>query len=221
MVRLIETFPTPDALADAAAEGIENRLAEALAARGQASLVGTGGRSPGAVYDRLAIAPLAWERVTVTLCDERCVADTSAESNARLVRGRLLQDGAIPARFLALWPAPEPCALAELTPFDVVMLGMGEDGHIASLLPGDPGLAEALTTPDLLRRVPAGLGKPPLARITLTLSALTASRAIFLLISGATKRGVIERAMHGDDLPVSRLIAVAEPPVRILWSPEA
>ena len=97
------------------------------------------------------------------------------------------------------------------------MLGMGEDGHIASLIPGDPGLEAALSTPDLLRDVPAGLGKPPLARITLTLSALLNSRAIFLLIAGEAKRGVIERALAGEDLPVARLLAQSRAPLRIFW----
>jgi 6-phosphogluconolactonase len=96
---------------------------------------------------------------------------------------------------------------------------MGEDGHVASLIPGDPGLEDALTTAEPLRAVPAGLGKPPLPRITLTLSALLNSRALFLLLAGETKRGVIERALAGEDLPVGRLIAQSKAPVRIFWEP--
>ena len=217
---MIDAFPTAAALADAAAAQITAILQEALANRGRASLVATGGRSPGPVCDRLAEAPLAWDKVTVTLSDERCVPSDHADSNAALVRRHLFQGPAAAATFLPLWPSPDVAALAALQPFDVVMLGMGEDGHIASLIPGDPGLEDALTTTDLTRLVPAGLGKPPVARITLTLSALLSARAIFLLISGQTKREVLARAVAGGNLPVARLLSKAKVPVRILWSPE-
>lgn len=221
---MIETYPTANALADAAAPAIANALTDALRVRGRASLVATGGRSPGAIYDRLAAGGPDWARVIVTLSDERCVAPDDPTANQRLVRERLLQGPGGRAHLLPLWPAPEPEALAALRPFDVVMLGMGEDGHIASLIPGDPGLEDALTTADATRAVPAGLGKPPVARITLTLSALLDAQAVFLLIAGETKRGIVERALAGEDLPVGRLIAQSAPPqgakLRILWTPD-
>lgn len=217
---MIETYPTGPALADAAAHAVQAQLAAALRTHGRAGLVATGGRSPGPVYDRLAVAPLDWTRVVVTLSDERCVAPDDPVSNARLVRERLLKGAAAKAHLLPLWPEPEPAALAALQPFDAVMLGMGEDGHVASLIPGDPGLEDGLTTPDLLRPVPEGLGKPPVARVTLTLSALANARAIFLLIAGEAKRGVIGRALAGEDLPVGRLISQAKAPIRIFWTPD-
>jgi 6-phosphogluconolactonase len=172
------------------------------------------------VYDRLRDAPPDWSRVIVTLSDERCVPPDDPASNAGLVKRRLLQHGAGRAHLLSLWPQPDNAALAALLPFDVVLLGMGPDGHIASLIPGDPGLEDALTTADPTRPVPAGLGDPPLARITLTLQALLNSRAIFLLIAGDAKREVIQRASAGADLPVGRLLSQARAPVRILWSPD-
>lgn len=217
---MIETYASPDALADAAAAAIAAQLAEGLSLRVRAGLVGTGGRSPGAVYDRLATAGLDWSRVVVTLSDERCVAADDPASNQRLLSERLLQGNARRAQVLPLWPEPEPAALAALRPFDAVMLGMGEDGHIASLIPGDPGLDDALTTTDATRLVPAGLGKPPVARITLTLSALLDARAIFLLIAGETKRGVVQRALAGEDLPVGRLVSQSRAPIRIFWTPD-
>ncbi|HEY0646704.1 6-phosphogluconolactonase [Phenylobacterium sp.] len=217
---MIETYPTADALAEAASHAVSARLAEALRLRGRAGLVATGGRSPGPVYDRLADADLDWNRVIVTLSDERCVEPDDPASNAKLVRERLGQRGGRRAHLLALWPEPESAALAALLPFDAVMLGMGEDGHIASLIPGDPGLEDALSTSDLTRPVPAGLGKPPVARITLTLRALVDARAIFLLIAGETKRGVVQRALAGEDLPVGRLISQSKAPIRIFWTPD-
>ena len=216
---MIESYPDPEALADAAARAVATDLATAIASRGVASLVATGGRSPGPIYDRLSAAHLDWTRITVTLSDDRCVGVEHPHSNARLVRSRLLQSLAASAAFLPLWPAPDPAALRALAPFDVVMLGMGEDGHVASLIPGDPGLEDGLTTADLARNVPAGLGRPPLGRITLTLSALSDARAIFLLIAGTAKREVIARALAGQDLPVGRLIAQAGDRLRIFWTP--
>ncbi len=216
---MIDTYPHADALAEAAVTAITARLAEALRERGHASLVGTGGRSPGAVYDRLRAADLDWSRIAVTLSDDRCVPPDDPDSNQKLLHDRLLQGAAANAHVLPLWPKPDPAALIALQPFDAVMLGMGEDGHIASLIPGDPGLEDAMTTPDLLRDVPAGLGKPPLPRVTLTLGAILNARAIFLLIAGAAKREVIRRAQAGEDLPVGRLISQSKAPVRIFWEP--
>jgi 6-phosphogluconolactonase len=110
--------------------------------------------------------------------------------------------------------------LAAIRPFDAVMLGMGEDGHVASLIPGDPGLQDAYRTVDATRPVPAGLGKPPVPRITLTLSALLDARGVFLLIAGGSKREVVERALAGEDFPVGRLISRSKAPIRIFWTPD-
>jgi 6-phosphogluconolactonase len=219
---MIEVFPNAAVAAEAAAFGIGRLLAEGLKTHGRAGLVATGGRSPGPVYDRLARARgVDWARVVVTLSDERCVSAEDPASNGRLVRERLLVGEAAKAHLLPLWPEPDPAALSALLPFDAVVLGMGEDGHVASLIPGDPGLAAALdpASERLTVSVPAGLGKPPLARISLTLSALLQARAIFLLIAGEAKREVVARALAGEDLPVRALIARTRVPVRILWSP--
>jgi 6-phosphogluconolactonase len=219
---MIEVFRTPQAAAEAAAFAAARLLAEALKTHGRASLVATGGRSPGPVYDRLRQAPgIDWARVVVTLSDERCVAPGDPASNQRLVRERLLVGEAAKAHLLPLWPAPDEAALRALAPFDAVLLGMGEDGHVASLIPGDPGLEAAMdpAAEHLIVSVPEGLGKPPVARISLTLPALLSARGIFLLIAGEAKREVVARAAAGADLPVRALIAQTRVPVRILWSP--
>jgi 6-phosphogluconolactonase len=219
---MIESFPNLAAAADAAAFDIGRRLAAALKTHGRASLVATGGRSPGPVFDRLREAKgVDWSRVVVTLSDERCVEAADPASNARGVRERLLVGAAAKAHLLPLWPEPDPAALRALAPFDAVMLGMGEDGHVASLIPGDPGLPAAmnLASERLTVSVPAGLGKPPVARISLTLSALLQARAIFLLIAGDAKREVILDARAGADLPVKALVSQSRVPVRVLWSP--
>jgi 6-phosphogluconolactonase len=218
---MIETYPNVAAQAETAAYEVARALRDGLRNHGRASLVATGGRSPGPVYDRLRNEGLDWARVVVTLSDERCVPQDDPASNAGLVRRRLLQGEAAKAHLLPLWPAPDPEALRALSPFDAMLLGMGEDGHIASLLPGDPALAAGLdpASPVLVAPVPEGLGAPPLARVTLTLSALLSTRAVFLLIAGEAKREVIARAQAGEDLPVRALIDQTRVPVRILWCP--
>ena len=218
---MLEAFIGSAQLADAAALAIEAALRGALDARSRACLVATGGRSPGPVYDRLSQADLTWSKVAVTLSDERQVAAGSPHSNARLLRERLFVGKAATARFLPLTDYAEP-ALRKLMPFDAVMLGMGEDGHVASLIPGSPVLSEAIdpTGDRLLAESPAGWGSPPVARITLTLAALLQARAIFLLIAGEAKRQVIADAQAGADLPVSALLHQARVPVRIFWAPK-
>ena len=217
---MLEIFPTMTDLAAAAATAVEAQLAAGLAARGRAALVATGGRSPGPVYDRLKDAALDWAHIAVTLSDERQVDASSPESNARLLRERLFVGPAAAARFLPLTDYAEP-ALQKLMPFDAVLLGMGEDGHIASLIPGSPVMVHAMD-PDgraLTAESPQGFGSPPVARITLTFAALLQSRAIFLLIAGEAKRQVIARALDGEDLPVRAILAQDRVPVRIFWTP--
>jgi 6-phosphogluconolactonase len=216
---MLETFPSSAAMADIAAEAVAGRLAAGLAERGRAALVATGGRSPGPLYDRLKDAELDWAHVVVTLSDERHVDVDSPNANARLLRERLFVGPAAKARYLPLTDYAEP-ALRALTPFDVVLLGMGEDGHIASLIPGSPVIAEAMD-PDgkaLVAESPAGFGSPPVARITLTLTALLQSRAIFLLIAGEAKRLVIADALPGADLPVWAILRQDRAPVRVFWT---
>lgn len=216
---MIETFASGAALADAAADAIEAALQGALDARGRAILVGTGGRSPGPVYDRLSQADLDWAHVAVTLSDERQVDADSPNSNGRLLRERLFVGRAATAQYLPLTDYAER-VLRKLLPFDAVMLGMGEDGHIASLIPGSPVMAHAMDPAGqaMTAESPQGFGSPPVARITLTLSALLQSRAIFLLIAGEAKRQVIVQAAAGADVPVGALLRQQQVPVRIFWT---
>jgi 6-phosphogluconolactonase len=228
---MIEIFPDAQTLAMAAAAAIVDRLSYRLRLKGSASLVVTGGRSPGAVYDALAAAALDWSKVSVTLSDERFVDTDSPDSNERLVRMRLLQGRAARAQFLSLRgtaSTPQDAAaeaseaLAAWPPFEVVLLGMGEDGHVASLFPGSPALTSGLdrAAPACIA-VPQGEGVPPdQPRLSLSLPRLASCRLAIILASGAEKRRVLERAHDKADgtlLPVRALLQSA-PTTRILWT---
>jgi 6-phosphogluconolactonase len=213
----IERFPDLAAAASAAA----GRIAGALAGDRPASLVVTGGRTPGPIYDRLAAAPVDWSRVWVTLSDERWVDEASPASNARLVRERLLVGPAARARFTPLMggeATPEAGAAAAEArlramprPFDMVLLGMGEDGHVASLFPGGALAAgEALCM-----AVPVGGAEP---RISLTMRALLDSRQVLVFATGEAKWAVLQAALGGADLPVTAVLN-GPVPVTVAWCP--
>lgn len=224
---MIEAFATGELAAAAAVEALVAQLAPA----GPKRLVVTGGSSPGPVYDTLAGMDLAWSRVTVTLSDERFVDAASPQSNERLVRERLLQGRAAAARFIPLkgdGPTPQDDAAAAepaiqaLRPFDAVLLGMGEDGHIASLFPNAPELATALDP--AAERAVIGVARAGLApyvpRISLTLAPLLDSRLVVVLTSGEPRRALIERvsADPGFAPPIAALLRQTKTPIRVIWS---
>jgi 6-phosphogluconolactonase len=205
--------------AQALADTVAGQLRTAIDERGLASLVVSGGKSPIPFFASLRTRPLDWSRVWITLADERWVEPASADSNERLLREHLLQDAAAAARLVPLksaFPTVEAglatstSALAAIPrPYDVVVLGMGEDGHTASLFPGSAGLpaAMALDDPALLAAItPTGAAHP---RITMRLPTLLTARAIHLPLSGPAKLAVYRQARAVDDpmeLPIACLL---------------
>ncbi|MCO8028965.1 6-phosphogluconolactonase [Brevundimonas diminuta] len=230
---MIQTFPTREPWAEAAADRLAEALAQALAADGRALFAGSGGSTPSPIYARLAQADLDWARVTATLVDERYVPEASPDSNAALLKRALLTGPAAGARFVPLYsPAvtvdraaalASQALAAEGRALDAVLLGMGEDGHICSMFPGSPTLT-TLLTPGLkpaVYGVPAGRdgAAPPQERLTLNLPWLVSAQRVVLALTGANKRAVFEREAAGDPAvnPIAALIA-ANAPLEVLWT---
>lgn len=205
-----ETCPDAAAVARRAADSILAAAAGAIARSGRFRLVLAGGTTPIAAYRLLAGEPTDWGAWEVWFGDERCLPPGDPERNSRAAREALLDQVPIPPDRLHPIPAelgPETAAavysatLAEALPFDLVLLGMGEDGHTASLFPGRPVADGALAVP--VRDAP----KPPPERVSLTPLALGQCREMLVLATGAGKREAVARWRAGADLPVARAAA--------------
>ncbi|WP_439560046.1 6-phosphogluconolactonase [Roseinatronobacter sp.] len=214
------TYPDREMMMLRVAQRIASELGETLRSSGRASLSVPGGSTPAPVFDILSGAELDWANVAVLLNDERWVNEDSPRSNTRLLRERLLTGRAAAATLVPLYadaPAPED-ALADLTdavsahlPISVLLLGMGEDMHTASLFPGADNLAPALRNdapPLMAMRAPAA-GEP---RITLTAPVLKAALRVHVLITGDTKRAALEKAakLSPQDAPIACILDQAQ-----------
>jgi 6-phosphogluconolactonase len=200
-------FASGEDLARAFAEWTADKLRAAIAERGAALLVVSGGKSPERFFEKLSSQPLDWTRVAITLADERRVADDSPRSNAGFLRRTLLRNRAAVAAFTPLADsrlspdqelATAGARLANLPlPADVVVLGMGDDGHTASWFPGAEGLAEAMDPGARQLVAPITAPDAPEPRLTLTGRVLLRARAIALLIEGQDKLNTLAEAL-GD-----------------------
>jgi 6-phosphogluconolactonase len=219
----IHSFSGPDQLAEATAERVAALLLLGLAEKGKATLVVPGGRTPENFLTRLGKRGLDWLNIAVTLGDERWVGEDSPASNAAMVRRTLLANA--PAEFLPLYngaPTPEEgCAsieamLAARLPWDAVILGMGDDGHFASLFPGEAALGVGLDPASERCCVAAdGPANGP-RRLSMTLSCLAKARHIFMVATGAHKKALWQSPAG---LPIAALQALKSVPVDFLWCP--
>jgi len=225
-------FETRTAASAAAANLLAGLLGKKLdaAPRAEATLVVSGGSTPGPCFERLSLEPLDWSRVTVIPSDERWVEVTDAASNEGLIRTRLLQNRAVAGKALSFFrpdldvrqaPAGIGRDLASLDPvFSAVLLGMGEDGHFASLFPDFDGLRQALDPRSKTTCVLVKTAGSPYLRISLTLSALLHSVHIVLLIFGDDKHDVFETAMRGGSaFPIEALLRETLVPLTVIWAP--
>jgi 6-phosphogluconolactonase len=197
-----------EALASKAAEWLGQALEEALAGGGRASLALSGGKTTGPIYRALSELALPWERVDFYFADERCVPPDHPESNFLLAEETLLRPLKVKAEQVHRMQGEREDRDAAARDYeaslpavlDVVVLGMGEDGHTASLFPGHAALEERE------RRVLAVVGpKPPPWRLTLTLPVLQGARKVLGVVSGAGKREAVRRVLAGEDLPSARV----------------
>jgi 6-phosphogluconolactonase len=221
-------FKSPVLLAQALALSVAKQLGEAIKAQGTATLVVSGGRSPVAFFQHLAKQALDWSNVVVSLADERWVPVEHADSNAGLIKKYLLQGPAAKAQFLSLYSASanlEQAAehadrlLAELPAIDVLVLGMGDDGHTASLFPDSPNLVEALQADGSRRCYPMLAPTVPHQRLTMSRALLASAKHKILSISGASKLTTLSFALAGDDVAEMPVRAFLQPTLEIYWCP--
>ena len=216
-------------LTDLLTQSVVSVLQDALVKKGSASLVVSGGGTPKPLFERLSHVDLDWSKVTITLADERWVDNTSADSNECMIRNTLLKNNAATALFVPLknssHSAKEGCLetsriVKEIQkPFDLVILGMGNDGHTASFFPYVSSEATDLSNQDVCMAI-----KPLEAsheRITLTAKTLAESKRIFLHIVGDEKWGVYQKAQQPgeiDEMPVRSILRQKVSPVTVFWS---
>lgn len=225
----LNQFSDSSALNNAFVKEIVAKLQAAIDERGQAILVVSGGKTPLPLFQQLAQTSLAWDKVVITLADDRFLPDDAADSNERLVKSALLQGYASAATFVSLYtPAATaeqavPALLqrvADLATFDVLILGMGEDGHTASLFPCCPELALGLATDaaDLLATNPT---TAPYQRISFSLRRLLQTRAVYLHLVGPKKLQVLQQAAAGSDvaaMPIRAFIALTQPELTVMYA---
>jgi 6-phosphogluconolactonase len=225
-------FPSAVMLVAALATRISDLLREGIHRRGQASLAVSGGSTPIPLFARLAETDLQWNKVTVSLVDERWVEPEAKDSNENLVRTWLLRHKAAAACFIAMKTRDATaaqgegaCAILQRTiplPPDCLLLGMGNDGHTASLFPGAKNLDAAV---DLHSGKICMAMQPPAAshqRMTLTLPAILASRQLFLHLQGEEKKKTLALAReegNAREMPVRFILRQVTTPLAVYWSP--
>ncbi len=217
MIVARNNFSTAESLAQRLSVNVGSSLRQAIAGSGKAVLAVSGGTTPQKFFAHLSQQKINWSQVTITLIDERQVDETSPRSNAALVKAVLMQNEAAAAFFVPLYQNP---AAADLSNFDVAILGMGDDGHTASLFPGGDTLSQALSdsAPPLMAISAPGAGEP---RITFSLQKILSSREIILHIQGVDKAATLEKALgQGDvlEMPV-RAVLRSSKQVEVYWCP--
>ena len=226
----VERFETPEALAERGAELFVEAAAEAVAARGRFRVALAGGRTPTHLHQLLSTPPwvdlVRWRSTHVFFGDERCVHECSPERNDLVAREALFSVVDLPPENVHRIETVRPdaaetyertvreafgCGPGEVPAFDLVFLGIGPDGHTASLFPGRPELEEGER---LVVKV-EGAPVPPPRRITMTLPLLNRARSVVFLATGGEKAGIVARAVAGDPaLPAARVAPVEG---RLVW----
>ncbi|WP_419420960.1 6-phosphogluconolactonase [Legionella sp. D16C41] len=226
----LQQFNNITSLNDHFCNKLKTILTDAIVARGQAYLVVSGGKTPQNLFNLLAETDLAWDKVTILLADERWLPAENADSNEGMLKRHLLINKAAKANYISLLAKstkPEEelteieARLANLPQFDVVILGMGEDGHTASLFPCSKEIHKGLSASDAAAIV-VNPTTAPYKRISLTKNRLLNSRYIFLLLVGENKLAVLKEAAAGQDEKAMPIRAFLHNPVsnlEVMFSP--
>ena len=221
-------FDSRAAASVAAADCIAEHLSARLDLDTKAAFVVGGGTTPGACFASLSARKLDWKNITIALSDERWVAPDHADSNEGLIEGELRTNAAASANVLSIYQTSttveERClALQADYPalgFACAMVGMGGDGHFASLFPDATNLGDGLRSDNERLYMPVRTAASPHPRVSMTLAALLRSDEIILLFFGDEKRAVFEAALGGDEsYPVYHLLQQSDTPVRVYWAP--
>lgn len=228
-------FDSREEMIDAVFEHAIGALQEAVTEREAASFLVSGGSSPAPIYKRLSEADLNWSKIKVALVDERWVDFEHDKSNEAFIVNTLMQNNATAAKLVGMKNSAVSAAdgLAKCesdyqklaAPFDVTVLGMGPDGHTASLFPHAKGLTESLETKNLCSAITAIKSEVTgdcTERMTLSLAGIVNSRHLMLLISGDEKLATYREALAGGDvaeMPVRAVLQQDEVPVTVYWAP--
>lgn len=218
MIASQRIFENRESLASSLATRVARSLSKSVTVKGCAVLAVSGGTTPALFFQHLSEQQISWDKIAVTLVDERQVPEDNPRSNAALVRHFLIRGPAARAHFVPLFKNEE--AASTLFP-DCTVLGMGEDGHTASFFPGGDRLAQALDPASEAAILPMsapGAGEP---RLTFSLKRLLSANLVCLHMEGQRKLSVLERALSGSDsleMPI-RAVLRNEHPVEIYWCP--
>lgn len=202
-------YPDAATLAARATRIIQRAAAEAIEARGRFKLVLAGGATPRAVYTQMAKTPQDWGVWEFYFSDERCLPRAAPERNSHMACDTWLQHAPIPPEHIHVIPAelgPDAAARAytpvvqNALPFDLVLLGLGADGHTASLFPGQAHLDEALVVS--VHNAP----KPAAERVSLSIQALARTHQVLFLVSGDSKRSAVAAWQQAQDIPAARVV---------------
>ena len=223
-------FENTSALDAALTTKVSDLLKAAIAAEGKASLVVSGGRTPVGFFHLLSQCELEWSKVTIALADERWVNADDAASNEKLVRENLLINEAHKAEYLAFKTDAENALDAEaecqrrlnaLGRFTVVILGMGDDGHTASLFPGADALSAGLALNSGRSCIAVTPTEAPHERISMTLPRLLNTERLIVHISGQNKQKVLDQANAGnnvEELPIRAILQQTQVPAAVFWA---
>ena len=228
-------FDSKDEMIAAVYQQTIDALQEAIAERGEATFLVSGGSSPAPVYQQLSVADIDWDKVYVALVDERWVDIEHDKSNEAFIVNTLLQNQAAAANLVGMKNEADTAAAGVVSceeayqqlasPFDVTVLGMGPDGHTASLFPHAEDLDAALSTKNLCAALTANQSDVTgscTERMTLSLAGIVNCKHLLLLISGEEKLATYREALAGDDvaaMPVRAVLQQDSIPVTVYWAP--